>query len=949
MDHTVEDPVTHTHISLHDNDSDELQSVPQEQPPQNDAGMSRVVDVESHKFEASDNVRETKIRAAYIAALATLSASSAILIFSYFLGAAWAVPFLLFAPLVAATCVLHFWNPRVPQIQLKGEDTQLHKQSESPETALWLNAFLHALWPIVNPSLFISIADMLEDALKASLPKLIQGVRVADIGQGSEAIRILGMRSLDSGRTSEDEGDFVNLEVAMAYRAKETGRKLKDRSGNPHMLMEFSISGGVIIPVWLMPNPPFLSAMTLTLLGHPKVTLNCTPLAKSFLNVMDVPGLSGWIQEAIDAAVGAYIAPQSLSLDLKTMLSGQEQMDTLSIGVIFIVVKSAKGFRNGDAGKFWESNEEKRGDPYVTIGWGKRGKPIWSSRIIENEGNPHWGEVATLLVGSSELNAKERLRLQIWDSDRGAADDLLGTVELNLHDILNDSATQNKISARTDRLTDIDGKPCPGELEWECGYFGKTTLEQHLQEKGESIDKFIGEVEHQVKRELRETETLSNAQEEFQEHKKAALKDRANQFIADLPPRDQWPSGLLYIYIEQIRGLEVQQTRKASASDETEDEEGDDLPSAYCTLLLNHQAVYKTRTKLKSNKPFFGASTERFIKDWRTTSLILAVRDSRLHEADALIGVVNLPLRTLFKERSHVSESFPLTGGIGYGRVQISLVFRSVQAQLPRSLLSWDVGTLDIQPHAREGEALPSDLKSCRLVLRTLSSKAKLYANPDGGWTQKRNRQVRLTVQRKFGECMVVEFRRHALGPDSTPAFCTLWLQDVADDDEKTLVLPVWPKTGKALDRARVNAREPEGLQRLGTLELTVRLCPGLSGYHKALRDSKLPDIMQVLQAAEDDEESTTPTSPTDEESDDSSSSESEQDGKKASLLSEAKDYIDHKDELHQKHRGLMQWGPARKIAYLGHNVEEAVENAEHKVTSKFKHRQAEPGIDVEA
>jgi Ca2+-dependent lipid-binding protein len=165
-----------------------------------------------------------------------------------------------------------------------------------------------------------------------------------------------------------------------------------------------------------MPNPPFLAAMTLTLLGQPKVTLKCTPLAKSFLNVMDIPGLSGWLQSAIDAAVGEYVAPRSLNLDLKTMLSGQDQMDTAAHGVIFVIVKSAEGFKDGDGGKFWESKAEKRGDGYVTIGWGKYGKAAWSSRIIENEGNPFWEEVAVLLVGPSEMNAKEMLRVQLWDS-----------------------------------------------------------------------------------------------------------------------------------------------------------------------------------------------------------------------------------------------------------------------------------------------------------------------------------------------------------------------------------------------------------------------------------------------------------------------------------------------------------------------------------------------------
>ncbi|KAJ7504507.1 hypothetical protein B0H11DRAFT_1982724 [Mycena galericulata] len=815
---------------------------------------------------------------------------------------------------------------------------------------------------------------------QASLPKLVHGVRVADIGQGAEALRIIGIRSLESGdatRASDDEGDFVNLECAVAYRARPHGKGLKDRSGNPHMLLQFWIPGGLVVPVWveltgilatarmriqLMPNPPFLSAMTLTLLGQPKVALKCTPLAKSFLNVMDVPGLSNWLQKAVDAAVAEYVAPRSLNLDLKTILSGRDQMDTETVGVVVVIVKSADGFKDGDGGKFWESKAERRGDPYITIGWGKWGKPVWSSRIIENEGNPFWGEIAMLLVGPSEMNAKERLRLQLWDSDRGAADDVLGTVEVNLHELMGDPKTQNQMSSRTDRFTDINGSPWSGQLEWECGYFAKTTLEQHLTEKGEDVDQFKRNIEHDTERELREAETLRHdSQEEIENQKQADMKDRSDELIAGMPPTDEWPSGLLCIQIEQIRGLVVQNTRDSVVGDDVEDEEGEDLPSAYCTIILNHQRVYKTRTKLKSNKPFFAAGTERFIKDWRTASLIIAVRDSRMHEVDPLIGVVDLPLRSLFKDRSQLSAAFPLVGGIGFGRVQISLVFRSVQARLPRSLTSWDVGTLDIQPHARAADNLPADLKACRLVLRTLNDKGKLRAHPDGGWQQKHDKPVRLAVKRRYAECLLVLFRHHSLGPDSTPAFCTFWLKDIADNEEQTLSLPVWRNAHGALDHARVNARDPEGAERLGTLELTVRLWPGLSGYHKALavHDPNFTDVMEVLDAAEeggDDathdslHDSDTSSSSEDEQADGNEQAEGNEEGKgKGGFLSEVKDYKKRSGELHRKHRGLMQWGAVRKVAWLGHGVEEAGEKVEEKVLNKFKHHDAEQGMDVEA
>ncbi|KAF8216386.1 hypothetical protein K438DRAFT_1703242 [Mycena galopus ATCC 62051] len=1005
---TVHDPVTHFALPVHDSTSDELLAVStkstpsSENPPNldnlNHSQMGGVVDAESRKDDSLDHIRQTKTQTATIVAATAFGSSFAILILSRVMagwtGLFFSLTMCCILGLVAPASVLYFWNPQSPPgVQLHGEERQLHKtESDSPESAAWFNSLLYSLWPIVNPALFTSVADMLEDALQASLPKLIHGVRVADIGQGSEALRILAIRGLESGdatQSSDDEGDFVNLEVAVAFRARPRSKGLKDRSGNPHILMEFQVAGGILIPVWieltgilatarmriqLMPNPPFLSAMTLTLLGQPKVTLKCTPLAKSFLNVMDVPGLSGWLQTAIDSAVSAYVAPHSLNMDLKTMLSGRDQMDTVTLGIVVVIVKGAVGCKNGDGGKFWESKAEQRGDPYATIGWGKWGKAVWSSRIIENEGSPVWEEIAILLVGPSEMNAKEKLRVQVWDSDRGAADDLLGTVEVHLHDLMTDSKTQNQLSYRTDRFTDLSGKtPWPGELRWEVGYFAKTTLEQHLKEKGEDIGEVKRAIEHDAERELREAETMQHdAQAEIEKQKKADLKDRSDEIIAGSPPTDEWPSGILAINIEQIRGLVVQKARGSAAGDETEDEGHQDLPSAYCTVIINHARVYKTRTKLKTNKPFFAAGTERFIKDWRTATVIIAVRDSRQHEVDPLIGVVVLPLKTVLKDRSQINDAFPLVGGVGFGRIQVSLVFRSVQAQLPKPLLGWDIGTLDIQPQARASDgALPVDLAACRLVLRTVNAKGKMRAQPQpesGVWAQKRGKPVRLAVKRRFGECLLIQFRKSSLGPDHTPAFCTLWLKDIADEEEKKVTLPVWRNSHGALERARVNAEQPEKAERVGTLELTVKMWPGLSGYHKPLaeHDVNVADVMQVLDAAEemgddndsahdslydaemssDSEDEGTVRKPQNQKS---GESEGENGEGKGGIVSEVKNYNKNKAELHRKHRGMMQWGAVRKLAWVGHNAEEAAVDIEQKVKGKFKHHQLEQGMDVEA
>ncbi len=180
-------------------------------------------------------------------------------------------------------------------------------KSPTPESTQWLNSLLSSVWPLINPELFVSLADTLEDVMQASLPKLVRMVSVEDLGQGNEAIRILGIRWLPTGAaaktvsedgkikddnkksdrkvpgqgevdnetTSDDkgspekdeqskgdeqktesdenvaegmeaeEGDFVNVEIGFSYRASSSGKGIKEKSKNAHLFLGFYLPGGI--------------------------------------------------------------------------------------------------------------------------------------------------------------------------------------------------------------------------------------------------------------------------------------------------------------------------------------------------------------------------------------------------------------------------------------------------------------------------------------------------------------------------------------------------------------------------------------------------------------------------------------------------------------------------------------------------------------------------------
>jgi hypothetical protein len=917
--------------------------------------------------------------------------------------------------------------------EASNEVLERHAKAHHTESVTWLNALLGSVWPLVNPDLFTSLADTLEDVMQASLPKVVQMVAVEDLGQGSESIRILGVRWLPTGaaarsvasdgklKSAEDskhqndrmvpgegevdntaddkdgndeskdneggkdqkddqkqddgaekqvaegmeaeEGDFINLEVAFAYRAR-SSKKFRDRTKDMHLFLAFYLPGNLKVPVWvdvrgvvgtmrlrlqLTPDPPFFALCTLTFLGQPKVDISCIPLVKYGLNIMDLPLISNFVQSSVDAAMAEYVAPKSLTLDLKDMLAGDDfKKDTSARGAIVIHIKRGYDFRMGDPSI--PLIQEGGADPYVSVGWAKFGKPMWSTRILEKEMEPCWMETAFLLVTPEELNVGERLRVQLWDSDRFTGDDDLGRIELDLKTLMKDPETNGKMQDRTDGFRSLgDREKMPGKLEWSVGYFSKTRI-QECQLQRQTYDPQIRSMEdlerlvdEECRRELREANIKgrnSKDRDELEQQKAQEMKAKQDAMIISAPPPDGYPSGIFSIQIHQITGLELEKLNKTNVNDEEEDEaeSGEGLPSPYCTVIINHSKCFKTRTKPKNAKPFFNAGVERFVPDWRTAEVFVAVRDARLKEDDPLLGIVHLPLGEVFHERSQVNGFYPLMGGVGFGRVRISMVWRSVQLQAPPNLLGWDYGTLEVQPGV-DASDVPQELQGLKLKFHTDTGAAKMYPIKDEApkWNSPKHRSLVLAVRKRYASCLAVEFRRRGGLGEKTAAFAILWLRDIVDEEETEVTLPVWKGNFKRATACCMEEHE----EKLGSIKLKLTFWSGLGSAHHqwARHEPNVQDVIEVLSCARDNQEAyklakeggVMDEDATDDEHDDEDSSDDDDDDSKwkkkkdvdgannddddggsakskRNIFDSAMDYKRHMKSEHRQNRGLMQW-----------------------------------------
>ncbi|KAH3910366.1 hypothetical protein HBI56_076410 [Parastagonospora nodorum] len=747
-----------------------------------------------------------------------------------------------------------------------------------PESVEWMNTLLAIVWGLINPDMFQGVADMLEDVMQASVPGIIENVRVAEINQGSNPLRILSLRALPDAHmkemkeaiheenkktkdpqeaaADEEGGDYYNLEVAFAYHAKPSGKRASDKARNMHMQLVFylGIKGlfGVPLPIFvelqglvgtvrlrmaMTPEPPFLKTLTFTLMGAPQVTAGCIPMVEKGVNILNLPLISNFVNYAIKAAASMYVAPKSMSIDMRAILQGDSvQKDTEALGVLWIRIHRATGLSKQDR----RGSKHGGSDPYITLAFSKYGKPMYCTRVITDDLNPIWEETAALLVGPELIKADENLSVELWDSDRHTSDDIVGKVEISLQKMIQHPG---KMYPQVSKLAGMDAESeMPGELHWEVGYFSKPQFRKEMRTDGKN---------KALPDQLKNDPKLQDD--------KGVINSEEDDAVMHTPPDPLWPSGICSVIIHQIVNLELENIKGTTGSPkgreyepakpygEAKEETGGELPTSYCTILYNDELVYRTRSKAVSSQPIFNAGTERFIRDWRSGIITVTVRDQRNREHDPILGVVPLKLSDILETSSQVTRWYPLDGGIGFGRVRISLLFRSIETRLPPQMLGWDVGTFEF----RSERILATGYQHApKIKLRTGGSTGKLgrahakkLDEGDGYYFDLAEHEgkynVRLPVKHRYRSPIVFEF--HVANKRKADAYAVIWLQHFIDNEDQDINIPIWTTAHPArLTQNYITEdnceKEPglEDLKEVGRLQFRARFKAGTDETHEA-------------------------------------------------------------------------------------------------------------------
>ncbi|PWN44353.1 hypothetical protein IE81DRAFT_336741 [Ceraceosorus guamensis] len=862
-----------------------------------------------------------------------------------------------------------------------------------PEGVEWINAVIATVWKQIDPAIFATLADTIEDVMQASLPGFIEAVKISDLthGDADSALRFTHFRALadkqgdreypreewiDQGKkpspsaddkagekpkpvendadgdgiADEDEsGDFLNLEVGFVLmkrpdqKAKAASLQISFFLGALNLFrFPFNVwaevtglSGVVRLRVQFVAAAPFVRNVTISLMGVPDVAVNVVPGSRALPNVLDLPMVSGFVKSAIAAACAEYCAPKSLTMNVGDMLAGAPaNSDVDAVGVLVVHIQRGIDLSAQDASG--------SSDPYVIVSLAKFGKPLYSSRIIFEDLNPNFNEYAFVPVTLDDLRNNEVLSIQLWDSDQRTADDIVGRISRDVRD-LTKGETKNRMVDYEDPLKGFEeADKMQGSLKWRGGWFEKKEFDRLLFEQAEARRK---EKMTEVEKKAKEAEVKA-AQEKAKKEGKAV--EDTELTALNTPPSPEYPTGVLQIVVHHIVGLEEREVEKgvsgkaresgASGQDVEEKDLELRLPSGYIELAIDDSIVYKTRTKMATNMPIFEAKTENVVRDWTKSEVRLIVRDARTRELDPIMGIAQINLKEVFENESSVQRYFAISDGIGYGKIQATLIWRSLKLKedIPVSLLGADTATVELLSAIsidvdEEHESLRNQKISVTTgdVTQKLSAIRKQEDLSIGDDEAENGALARLPVYDRHASTLAFSFGGGIkLGPfgGKVDAVAVVSLLDLEDEEIYELDIPLLAgdKLG-TLARNHIDdwTLETHKAQEIGKLKVKVRVDPGLDGNHAAVAKGQVrrheQEVYERLVGMPETAEK---------------NAHADDDGvidrKEQKAIDRAKT-----DALHARHRGAYGYAPVRTGAWAKQGVKDRVRRYSLKLRGK--------------
>jgi hypothetical protein len=218
-------------------------------------------------------------------------------------------------------------------------------------------------------------------------------------------------------------------------------------------------------------------------------------------------------------------------------------------------------------------------------------------------------------------------------------------------------------------------------------------------------------------------------------------------------------------------------------------------------------------------------------------------------EHDPILGACTIKLSEVLQTASQNTSVYALDGGMGYGRITISVLFRSVDLKLPKTLLGWDLGSFEVigDKVIVENDRTGS-LSGTRIAIHTDVGKQSIsrkWIEQDErrtSWNLARVREgdnhlqknrILIPVRHRYQSPVRLEF--FSKSGRKPVAYAIYWLCDLVDNTETALSLPVYktPMPKQMTQNYISNIeRDKIGSDKIGIIKLTVRFKMGMDDSH---------------------------------------------------------------------------------------------------------------------
>jgi hypothetical protein len=216
------------------------------------------------------------------------------------------------------------------------------------------------------------------------------------------------------------------------------------------------------------------------------------------------------------------------------------------------------------------------------------------------------------------------------------------------------------------------------------------------------------------------------------------------------------------------------------------------------------------------------------------------------------LGAITIKLSEVLQTTSQNTAVYALDGGMGYGRIMVSVLFRSVDLKLPRNMLGWDLGTVEVLGEKVVVENDPtSALSGSRIALHTDSGKSRIsrrwidknsganstqwnLGHIKEGTNELQRHRVLVPVRHRYQSPLRLEF--FSASSRKPVGYAIYWLSDLVDNTITELFLPVY-KTAqvKQLTENYITDVEKDEFveaEKIGMVQLTVRFKSGMDDSH---------------------------------------------------------------------------------------------------------------------